>query len=371
MARALKACINGVALKNNLAKTRQITKGKRVLAMIKANGYGHGIVTVARMLQTADAFGVACIEEAVELRQANIPNRIVLMEGFFDAKTELPDIIRLNLEPVIHHQGHIEALQTLLKNNLKNSNLQNLRIWIKINTGMHRLGFPIEQTEVVWKALSNLPGLTLEGLLTHFAKADETKDPMTEQQRAQFFQATKGLPGTRSLANSAGILAWPATHGDWVRPGIMLFGVSPFEGRTGLDEGLQPVMTLRSELIAIQSVKKGDSVGYGGAFVCPDDMRIGVVAVGYGDGYPRLAPYGTPVLVNGKRVPLVGRVSMDMITVDLSTQPDAKVGDAVQLWGPDLPVETVAAAIGTTAYELLTGLSTRVAFEESNCSCGI
>ena len=356
MGRALKAVINRKALELNFNKVREIAPNQKILAMVKANGYGHGIVNVARALKTADAFGVACIEEALELRQAGISQRIVLMEGFFNRDEELPEISRLNLEPVIHHRGHIEALA-------QETGHPPFSVWVKINTGMHRLGFSVEEVPSIWQALSSLPSIRIEGFLTHFSKADEREDPHTQLQITRFFQAVDHLPGVKSLANSAAILGWHDSHADWVRPGVMLYGVSPFVGRCGKEEGLQPVMTLRSELIAIQSLKKGEAVGYGGTYVCPQDTRIGIGAVGYGDGYPRLAPTGTPVLVQGKQVPLVGRVSMDMMTVDLSTQPQAKVGSPVQLWGADLPVEQVAAAIGTTAYELLTGLSTRVPFE--------
>ncbi len=354
MARALKAFINSFALHRNLVKVREITQNKKVLAMIKANGYGHGIVNVAKSLQEADAFGVACIEEAVELREAGIQNRIVLMEGFFDAEAELPEIFRLNLEPVVHHESHIGAL----------ASCENpLRIWLKINTGMNRLGFPVDLVHPIRAKIAENPALSIAGYLTHFAKADEVDNPFTQRQIEKFEATIQHLPEEKSLANSAAILAVKNSHGDWVRPGIMLYGVSPFPKRHGALEGLIPVMSLRSALIAIQSLAKGEIVGYGGDFVCPHAMRIGVVAVGYGDGYPRLAPTGTPILVNGKRTVLVGRVSMDMVAVDLNAQPEAKVGDIVELWGEKLPVETVAEAIGTTAYELLTGLSTRVPLE--------
>lgn len=362
MARALKASINRLALQCNLAKVREITRHKKVLAMVKANGYGHGIVNVAKTILDADAFGVACIEEALELRAAGIKNRIVLMEGFFNAKEELPEIMRLNLEPVIHHDGHLEDLlhfSTVKEEVIK----AGLKVWLKINTGMHRLGFSVHKALDAWQQLKSLPWVNVDVLLTHFAKADEKGNPHTKMQIQTFFKTVQDLPADKSLANSAAILAWESAHGDWVRPGIMLYGVSPFNGRHGAQEDLKPVMTLRSELIAIQSLRQGDAIGYGGEYICPHDMRIGVVAVGYGDGYPRLAPTGTPVLLNGHRVPLIGRISMDMITIDISSQPDAKIGNPIQLWGPDLPVEIVAQSIGTTAYELLTGLSTRVPFE--------
>jgi alanine racemase len=356
MGRALKAIIDCNALQWNLRKVRETAPNSKILAMVKANGYGHGIVNVAKALKTANAFGVACIEEACELRRLGIAARIILMEGFFNGKEELQEIVHLNLEPIIHHAGQVKALQ-------QGEGLKSLSVWIKINTGMHRLGFPIEEATSVWETLSTIPFIKIEGFLTHFSKADEINDPYTQLQMDRFFQVVKKLPGAKSLANSAAILRWHTSHADWVRPGIMLYGVSPFRDRCGLEEGLQPVMTLRSELIAVQSLKKGEAVGYGGVYVCPTDTRIGIVAAGYGDGYPLLAPAGTPVLLNGKRVPLIGRVAMDMITVDLSTQPEARVGDPVQLWGRDLPVEAVASVIGTTAYALLTGLSIRVPFE--------
>ncbi len=353
MARALKAFIDALSLKHNFEHVQSITSNKKVLAMVKANGYGHGVVHVARALKDADAFGVACIEEAVALRSAGVHNRIVLMEGFFNAEDELPEILRLNLEPVIHHEGHLEALRLLS---------QPIKVWIKINTGMNRLGFKPNKFSEVYEKVSQMTAVKIAGLMTHFATADDINNPNTAFQMEEFFATIQNCKEATSLANSAGILGWKASHGDWVRPGIMLYGVSPFSGRHGLEEGLQPVMSLQSEIIAIQTLKQGESVGYGREFKCPKDMRIGVVAIGYGDGYPRVAPNGTPTLVNGKLAPLVGRVSMDMITVDLSEHPEAEIGDPVQIWGRNLPVETVAEFIGTSAYELLTGLSPRVPF---------
>jgi len=353
MARALKAFIDCNALRKNLKLVRSLAPQAKILAMVKANGYGHGIVHVARILQTADALGVACIEEAVELREAGVANRIVLMEGFFEEQ-EIPDIIRLNLELVVHHTAHLKALAAFE---------DPLKIWIKINTGMNRLGFSIPEVVEVYHQLMNNLSLKIEGFLTHFAKADEIDDPLNQQQLEDFFKVISHLPGTKSLANSAAILSNKRAHADWVRPGIMLYGVSPFPNRYGALEGLSTVMALRSALIAVQSLKAGDSIGYGGEFICQKPMKMGIVAVGYGDGYPRLAKTGTPVLVNNQQSQLLGRVSMDMIAVDLSGQPEAKVGDPVELWGPNLPIEWVAEAIGTTAYELMTGLSTRVPLE--------
>lgn len=360
MARALKAIIDSSALKHNLQHLRLYAPHSRVLAMIKANGYGHGLVPVAKALQEADAFGVACLEEALPLRQAQIQHPILLMEGFFSSD-ELQDILQFQLQPIIHHAGQITALKAF--SSVSTTSAAKIKIWLKVNTGMYRLGFTPEELPGAYAALAALEAVEIQGIMSHFARADELEHPMTSEQLQIFQQLTRSFPQAKSLANSAAILGWQASHHDWVRPGIALYGVSPFADRLGLEFGLKPAMTLASELIAVQQLKKGDTVGYGGIFTCPEPMPVGVVAVGYADGYPRLSPMGTPVCVNGQPVPLIGRVSMDMLTVDLRTQPTAKVGDPVELWGPNLPVETVARVIGTVGYELLTGLSSRVPLE--------
>lgn len=365
MGRALKATVDTKALKHNLNCVKQKVHPAKILAMIKANGYGHGLVQVAQTLKEADAFGVACIEEALKLRQAGIQNRIVLMEGFF-TKEELSDIVEFQLEPVIHHRAQLLDLiqrETEAKKDGKSS-VEPLNIWIKIDTGMHRLGFQIADWGQTYAMLQELRAVNIQGIMTHFASADEVHNPKTQKQILSFQEALKNVSPIpafpKSLANSAGIWAWPESHGDWVRPGIILYGVSPFANQTGVDLGLMPVMTLSTSLIAIHWLKKGEQIGYGGIYTCEEDMPIGVVAVGYADGYPRHAPKGTPVLLNGKRVPLVGRVSMDMMTIDLRALPDAKVGDPIELWGNHLPIEEVAKHIGTIGYELLTSLSPRV-----------
>ncbi len=358
MARALRALINVRALQQNLAKIRRRVPQQKIMAMIKADGYGHGLLNVALALKDADAFGVACLEEAVALREAGVKNRIVLMSGFYDAQSELPLILQLNLELVIHHAGQVADLK-MFETRFETA----IPVWIKVNTGMNRLGFQCDQVHTVFKALNACRLVKHQGFITHFASSEEIHNLETVAQIDRFFETVKALPGEKSLANSAAILGIPASHADWVRPGILLFGVSPYPDRVGQDEELMPVMTLQSELIAIQSIKAGQAVGYGREYVCKKDIRIGVVAAGYGDGYPRLMPTGTPVLVNGIAVPLVGRVSMDMLTVNLASQQNAKIGDPVQLWGPSLPVEKVAAAAGTSAYELLTRLAKRVPFE--------
>jgi alanine racemase len=243
----------------------------------------------------------------------------------------------------------------------KHSNVTPIQVWLKIDSGMHRLGFQPKQVQAMYQRLMKCAAVQKPiGLMTHFAESDCPDRTITQKQIDAFNTATQGLAGPRSLANSAGIIAWPEVHDEWVRPGIILYGASPVCGRTGTDHGLQPVMSLTSELIAIHDLQKGDRVGYGGVWTCPEPARIGVVAAGYGDGYPRHAESGTPMLVNGKICPLIGRVAMDMITVDLRTQPDAKVGDPVMLWGPGLPVEKVAEHSDTISYELLTRITQRV-----------
>jgi len=311
-------------------------------------------VRVARALEGADAFGVAAINEALELRTAGINKPIVLLEGFFRAD-ELEPIAHHSLEVALHHLPQLEALEQF------NSTALPVTVWIKIDTGMHRLGFHPEQVATVRERLLALGArIHLRGFMTHFANADDRNDLTTLRQLEQFNTAIASYPGERAIANSAGLLGWPQSHADWVRPGIMLYGASPFIGRTGAQEGLRPVMTLHSELIAVNALNKGDAVGYGGTWSCPEPMKIGVVAIGYGDGYPRHVPSGIPVLVNGKRVPLVGRVSMDMITVDLRSQPDACVGDPVVLWGEGLPVEEITESAGTISYDLLCRITRRV-----------
>jgi alanine racemase len=350
--RATRVELKLAALQHNLAVARRAAPGSRIMAAIKADAYGHGMVTVARALGEADALGVASIGEAVALREAGIDATVNLLEGFFHAD-ELALIQQHRVTTVVHHP---EQLAMLEQARLTTP----VQVWLKVDSGMHRLGFQPEHVQAAWTRLGNIPQVQRCGFLTHLANADDRGDPTTRRQLETFAAATAGLGGERSVANSAGLLGWPASHTEWARPGIMLYGVSPFIGRVGAQDGLEPVMTLRSELIAVNRLKRGDPVGYGGTFVCPEDMPVGVVAAGYGDGYPRHARTGTPVLVNGKRVPLVGRVSMDMLGVDLRTQPDARVGDPVVLWGEELPVEEVAECADTIAYTLLCGITPRV-----------
>jgi alanine racemase len=341
------------ALKHNFEQVKRMAPGCSVIAMVKANAYGHGLQRIASALTEANAFGVASLEEGLQLRQAGIKNSIVLMEGLF-SDTELNLAIENDFTLVVHHTQHVDILE-------KSSTLKPVLIWLKIDTGMHRLGFLPHEVAKIYARLMFCGSVKKPiGLMTHFASSDALDSSQTQQQIEVFNQVVRKLEGPRSLANSAGIIAWPAAQGDWIRPGIMLYGASPFAGHRGAEYALQPVMSLSSKLIAVHSITKGSQVGYGGTWTCPDNTRIGVVAIGYGDGYPRHAINGTPVLVNGRPCPLVGKVSMDMLTVDLSTQPDAKIGDPVLLWGKGLPVEVIAEQSETTCYELLTRITQRV-----------
>lgn len=356
--RATQVVIDLAALRHNLARARAAAPGSRVLAAIKANGYGHGMLRVARALEQADGFGVACLAEAMQLREAGIRQPIVLLEGFFGAD-ELEAIARHHFIPAIHDTAQLEWLEQAVLP-------APIAVWLKVDSGMHRLGFPLARAQQAWQRLAACRNVsTVVGCMTHLANADNLNDDFTARQLADFRQYTAGLPGERSIANSAALLGWPESHAEWVRPGIMLYGVSPLLGGRGGQHDLKPVMTLRSELIAVNHLKRGEAVGYGGAFVCPEDMAVGVVAAGYGDGYPHHIPNGVPVLVNGRRVPLVGRVSMDMLTVDLRSQPEARPGDPVVLWGEGLPVEEIAEYAGSIPYELLCRVMPRVDAVES------
>ncbi len=356
MPRPLVARIDAAALAHNLAVARRAAPKAKILAVIKANGYGHGLARVARAFRAADGFAVLSIDEAAALRGAGYTHPIVLLEGFFHPD-ELPEIARLRLRPVIHRQDQAESLA---KARLEHK----VDVFLKLDTGMHRLGLAPQRLAdalAVLRAAPRVGGITL---MTHFARADD--DPASvAAQLALFRAATAGLDLPVSLANSAALLRHPETHGDWVRPGIMLYGASPFAEMTGSELGLLPAMRLESELIAIQFVRKGEGVGYGAAYVAERDMKIGVVACGYADGYPRHAGTGTPILVAGRETRSLGRVSMDMLFADLSGVPAAHVGSPVTLWGEGLPAERVAAAAGTIAYELFTALAPRVRIEET------
>jgi alanine racemase len=326
-----------------------------VIAVIKANAYGHGLLEAARSLAGADALAVARVEEAVALREAGIGARIVLLEGFRDAG-ELSLAARHGLEPFVHQDWQLSLLEAW-------GGPEVLRAWLKVDSGMHRLGFAPDAARAAAARLAACRFVAQPaGLATHLADADRREGDSTPRQLAAFAGATAGLPGERSVANSAGLIAWPDARADWVRPGIMLYGISPFAGATGADHGLRPVMTLETRVIALKDVAAGARVGYGGTWSAPRFSRIAVAAVGYGDGYPRAAGNGTPVSVAGRAAALAGRPSMDMLTIDVTGLTGVAVGDRVELWGREVPVERVAEAAGTIAYELTCRVGRRVRF---------
>ncbi|WP_312583864.1 alanine racemase [Atlantibacter sp.] len=347
--------INRRALRHNLQRLRELAPDSRMVAVVKANAYGHGLLETARTLTDADAFGVARLEEALRLREGAITQPVLLLEGFFDAD-DLPSISREGFHTVVHNEAQLSALEqaTLEKP---------VTVWMKLDTGMHRLGVLPEHADAFYERLSACKNVRQPvNIVSHFARADEPDCGATEKQLALFNHFTDGKPGQRSIAASGGILLWPQSHFEWVRPGIILYGVSPLDTRPwGEDFGFKPVMTLTSSLIAVREHKAGEPVGYGGTWVSERDTRLGVIALGYGDGYPRSAPSGTPVRVNGREVPIVGRVAMDMICVDLGPDAQDKMGDSVVMWGDGLPVERIAEMTGVSAYELITRLTPRMA----------
>jgi alanine racemase len=367
-----KALIDCEALRYNLSQVKLRVPQSKVISVIKANAYGHGMVQAANALDASDAFAVARIDEAMELRTHGVSKQIILLEGVL-SQNETKEHYRLCVEyhfiPAIHSIEQINELNQFAINcpDIVNK----LRYWLKLDTGMHRLGFVQQEVKTALKKLGVIKGLGKPwGVMSHFACADEKNNPLNQQQLNDFESTIRQYAlasAQKSMANSAAILSISDAAYDWVRPGIMLYGVSPFTTGIGLSEGLKPVMTLSSKIIAIKQLGKGDTIGYGSSWCCPEDMSIAVVAIGYGDGYPRYAQSGTPVLVNGIQVPLVGRVSMDMITVELRafrrSSKSVKVGDDVTLWGRGLPIEWVARKASTIGYELLCQVTRRVEFE--------
>lgn len=349
MSRPIQAHIDLSALERNLHAARRLTSA-RIMAVIKANAYGHGLLHTAEALQAADGFALLDISDAVRLREAGFRQTILLLEGVFTADT-MPLLAEYDIATVLHSPHQLAMLDAYPRRG-------SLSLWLKINTGMNRLGFMPEAVPAVMAQLKAHPAVKDVTLMTHFATADEAAGVAVQLDRFNALAAAYNMP--RSLANSAALLRYPATHGDWVRPGIMLYGSSPFAGKSAQELGLRPVMTLSSEIISVREIQSGEQVGYGGMFRADRRMRVGVVACGYADGYPRHAPTGTPVLVNGQRTRTLGRVSMDMLSVDLSALSDAEIGSRVTLWGEGLPVDEVAQAAGTISYELLCALAARV-----------
>ncbi len=356
------AVLNLDAVQHNLQAVRHYAPHAKIMAVIKANGYGHGLLRIAGALQNANAFAVARVDEGIRLRKAGIKNRIAVLEGFSCAE-ELDELVQHQLDAVVHSFTQLEIFEGRTEQGV-------CAIWLKLDTGMNRLGFKPKEFNAVFQRLNQCSIIKQPiSLMTHLANADDKKDPTTLNQIGLFnntLAALVQLGNERSIANSAGILAWKEALTDWVRPGVMLYGISPFPDSTGEQLGLKPIMSLHSRLIAVKPLAAGDKVGYSGTWVCAKPTTLGVVAIGYGDGYPRYAKAGTPVLVNGHRVPLIGRVSMDMITVDLGTQPDAKPGDPVTLWGDGLAVEEIALCADTIPYTLVCGVTQRVQIVEKS-----
>ena len=350
MSRPIQAHVNLSALENNLQVARRAAPDARIMAVIKADGYGHGMLRVAEALSASDGFALLDIQDAIRLREAGFRQPILMLEGFFGVE-ELAPIAEHDLACVIHSQWQLALLDAYPKNG-------QLDVWLKVNTGMNRLGFAPQQVAQAQEHLRRHRAVCSITLMTHFANADEARG--VAGALALFNEIAAPCRVPRSLANSAALLRYPETQCDWVRPGIMLYGASPFAETSAQQLGLKPVMTLSSLIIAVQELRAGDEVGYGALFRAEHAMRIGIVACGYADGYPRHAPNGTPILVDGQRAQTLGRVSMDMLYVDLSKLPQAGVGSRVVLWGDGMPIEEVARAAGTVSYELMCALTGRV-----------
>ena len=346
--------LNISALRHNACRARELAPKAKLMAVIKANAYGHGLILVANHLaEYVDAFAVARIDEALRLREANVQQRILVLQGF-SSLDELKLMQCYQLESVIYTEQQVDILEI--------ANLPGvMTIWLKIDTGMNRLGFPPEQFAAVLQRIKQCSSVHTEiSFMTHFANADDLQDNKTTQQLQLFNETTKNHSGAKTSANSAAIIAWPETCQDWVRTGLMLYGVSPMLQQTAQQQELAPVMSLYARIIAIKQLKTGETVGYGATWVADRNTLLAVVSIGYGDGYPRHAKQGTPVLINNQRLPLVGRVSMDMITVDITEHTDIKIGDQVLLWGNGLPIEEIAASADTIPYTLLCGITQRV-----------
>lgn len=363
------AIIDSQALMNNFQQIKRLAPHSKIVAVLKANGYGHGLARIAKLLVqkqiAVDALGVARIDEALALRAAGIVQPIVLLEGVFSAE-DLAIVAVNDLQVVVHNHQQLTAIlhanpQQLLEKKLK--------VWLKIDTGMHRLGIAPQEFSRFYQQLKQSNNVAEPiVLMSHLACADDQQNNSTSTQLALFAEITSAINEPKSCANSAGICIWPQSHYHWVRPGLMLYGVSPLAFKTAdfshfkPQLNLAPVMTLQASVIAIQKIKAGDFVGYGNNWQSSQDTHIGVIAIGYGDGYPRHAENGTPVLLNNRIVPLVGRVSMDMITVDLGNNNQDKLGDIATLWGNGLPVEVIANHASTIPYELLCNIKPRVRF---------
>ena len=346
--RPARALIDLQALRHNYQLAREVS-GAKALAVIKADAYGHGAVRCAQALEAeADGFAVACIEEALELRAAGIQAPVLLLEGFFEAD-ELPLIVEHGFWCVVHSLWQLDAIE---RANLA----QPIQVWLKLDTGMHRVGLHPTDYKTAYQRLQASANVAKIVLMSHFARADELNCTRSEEQLAVFQAARADLSAEISLRNSPSILGWPAVPSDWVRPGLMLYGATPFEEAQAQASRLQPVMTLESKVICVRELPASEPVGYGAKFITSKPMRIGVVAMGYADGYPRQAPTGTPVLVAGQRSQLLGRVSMDMLCIDLTDVPQAGLGSSVELWGKNILASEVADKADTIPYQIFCNL---------------
>jgi len=355
-----RALIRLGALKNNLTVIRKAAPGARIMAVIKANAYGHGMLTVAQHLRDADAFAVARLPEALQLHESGIDTPIVLLAGVLSA-AELNEAVGRGFQLVVHCDEQVDLLESAGDGSIV--------AWLKFDTGMNRLGFAPDRSTELIERLRSCRAVSELRLMTHLASADEPDSEVTEEQFGLFRSIVDGFEGAVSVANTPGALGWsqmadaPASFGflgdHWIRPGIALFGISPFEGQTGRDLGLTPVMRFEARLIAVKPLREGARVGYKGRYSAQADTTLGIIAAGYGDGYTRHFRTGTPVLLNGRRVPLIGNVSMDMIAVDLGIDAADAVGDIATLWGDDLPVEEVAPWAEAIPYELVCGVMHR------------
>jgi len=353
MSRKSRAVIDLDAIRYNYRLAKSMNPQGRALAVVKADAYGHGAVTVARALyQDADAYAVTCVEEAVELRDSGIDKPILLLEGFFDGE-DLKAIHEYNLWTAIHDLGQIDTLKHWSSN-------KRTQAWLKIDSGMHRLGIAPERAQKAYEILASLPHISDLVMMTHFACADERDNPCTYDQIQVFKKTCETIPAPQSLANSAGTLGWPDALAAWQRPGLMLYGASPFAGSHIHGDKLQKAMSLRSEIIAIRDIDSGETVGYGASWMADKPTRVGTVAMGYGDGFHRQARSGTPVLVSGQRTCIIGRVSMDLVTVDLSGLTNIHIGSEVEFWGKELTLDEVAPWYDSVPYTLTTCLTTRV-----------
>lgn len=351
MSRPVVATLDLSAMRNNLQVVRQAAPGSHVWSVVKANAYGHGLDRVWSALNTTDGFALLNLEEAILLRERGWKGPILMLEGFFHTD-ELPLFDKYRLTTSLHSNWQVKALANARLN-------APLDVYLKMNSGMNRLGFAAERVQSIWQQLRAIANVGQLTLMAHFADAEQPEGIIEPLARVE--QAAEGLDCARSLANSAATLWHPEAHYDWVRPGIVLYGASPSgQWRDIANSGLKPVMSLRSEVIGIQNLKAGDTVGYGSRYRAVGEQRIGIVAGGYADGYPRHAPDGTPVQVEGVLTHTVGTVSMDMLAVDLTPCPQAGIGSPVELWGNEVKIDDVASAAGTVGYELMCALAPRV-----------